>query len=342
PTDVIQLEHRDKFIWHAEVRGVKAEQLYGYKVQGDYRPEWGLRFNDAKLQLDPYAKAVTGKFRNDDNLLLAYEAHPGGSEFVKDTRDTTTSSPKAIVIDDDAFDWQGDRSPDLQLEQLFIYEVHVKGFTAHPSSKVATPGTYLGFIEKIPHLKRLGVNAVELLPVHEFYIDDFLVARGLTNYWGYNSIGFFTPESSYSTGEAPGSQVTEFKMLVRALHKAGIKVVLDVVYNHTGEGNELGPSLAFRGIDNPSYYSLTGPSDAPGRYYTNFTGCGNSLNFDSPAAIRLVMDSLRYWVEAMHVDGFRFDLASVLGRDESGAFQASGPFFDAVAQDPVLNRAILI
>jgi len=180
------------------------------------------------------------------------------------------------------------------------------------------------------------------LPVHEFYIDDFLVARGLTNYWGYNSVGFFAPELSYCTGRTPGCQVTEFKTLVRALHKAGIKVILDVVYNHTGEGNELGPSLSFRGIDNPSYYSLTGSPDQSRRYYMNFTGCGNSLNFDSSAVIRLVMDSLRYWVEVMHVDGFRFDLASVLGRDESGAFRSSGPFFEAVAQDPVLNRAILI
>jgi isoamylase len=342
PTDVIELQNRDKFIWHAEVRGVGAGQLYGYKVEGDYRPEWGLRFNDAKLMLDPYAKAVSAKFRNDDNLLLAYEAHPGGGEFVKDTRDTTISSPKAIVINDDAFDWQGDRTPDFKLEQLFIYEVHVKGFSAHPSSKVKSPGTYLGFIEKIPHLQRLGVNAVELLPVHEFYVDDFLIARGLTNYWGYNSIGFFAPEFSYSSHSTPGCQVTEFKTLVRALHKAGIKVILDVVYNHTGEGSELGPSLAFRGIDNPSYYSLTGPPDQSRRYYMNFTGCGNSLNFESSAVIRLVMDSLRYWVEAMHVDGFRFDLASVLGREENGAFRSSGPFFEAVAQDPVLNRAILI
>jgi glycogen operon protein len=342
PTDIIQLQDRDKFIWHAEVRGVKPGQLYGYKVQGEYRPEWGLRFNDAKLMLDPYAKAVTGKFTNRDNLLLAYDAQPGGGELVKDAHDTATFAPKAIVIDDHAFDWQGDRSPDLALNQLFIYEVHVKGFTAHPTSKAKSPGTYLGFIEKIPHLQRLGVNAVELLPVHEFYIDDFLINRGLTNYWGYNSIGFFAPESSYASGTTPGSQVTEFKSLVRALHKAGIKVILDVVYNHTGEGNELGPSLAFRGIDNPSYYSLTGPSGQSHRYYMNYTGCGNSLNFDSPAVIRLVMDSLRYWVEAMHVDGFRFDLASVLGREEDGAFRSSGPFFDAVAQDPVLNRAILI
>jgi len=220
--------------------------------------------------------------------------------------------------------------------------VHVKGFTAHPSSRVKLPGTYLGFIEKIPYLQRLGINAVELLPVHEFYVDDFLLARGLTNYWGYNSVGFFAPESTYGTVREPGCQVPEFKTLVRALHRAGMKVILDVVYNHTGEGNELGPSLSFRGLDNPSYYSLTGPSDAPRRYYMNFTGCGNSVDFDSPPVIRLVMDSLRYWIEVMHVDGFRFDLASVLGRSEDGSFKSTAPFFDAVSQDPVLNRAILI
>jgi isoamylase len=342
PTDVIRLDNRDKFIWHALVEGIRPGQLYGYKVQGEYRPEWGLRFNEAKLLLDPYARAVTGKFRNADNLLLAYNSRPGAGELVLDARDSTTIVPKAIVVDDHAFDWQGDTSPDLALEQLFIYEVHVKGFTAHASSGVQAPGTYLGFIERIPHLQRLGVNAVELLPLHEFYIDDFLLNRALTNYWGYNSIGFFAPESSYSTGQARGCQVTEFKTLVRALHRAGMKVILDVVYNHTAEGNELGPSLAFRGIDNPSYYSLTGPREAPRRYYMNFTGCGNSLTFDSPPVIRLVMDSLRYWMEAMHVDGFRFDLASVLGRAEDGSFRASGPFFDAVSQDPVLSRAILI
>jgi isoamylase len=262
PTDVIQLVNRDKFVSHALVRGIRAGQLYGYKVRGEYRPEWGLRFNEAKLLLDPYAKAVTGKFRNISNLLLAYDAQPGAGDRSIDTRDNTTIVPKSIVVDD-AFDWQGATSPDLPLEQLVIYEVHVKGFTAHASSGVSRPGTYLGFIERIPHLTRLGINAVELLPIHEYYVDDFLVEKGLTNYWGYNSIGFFAPESSYASGQTPGCQVTEFKTLVRELHKAGIKVILDVVYNHTGEGNELGPSLCFRGLDNPAYYSLTGPADAP-------------------------------------------------------------------------------
>ena len=342
PTDIIQLRNRDRFVWHGLVEGLRAGQLYGYKVRGEYRPEWGFRFNDAKLILDPYAKAVTGKFRNVDNLLLAYDAQPGAGERLPDTRDNTTIVPKGIVVDD-AFDWQGSHAPDLALEQLVIYEVHVRGFTAHPSSGVRNPGTYLGFIEKIPHLSRLGINAVELLPVHEYYVDDFLIQKGLTNYWGYNSIGFFAPEFSYGTARMPGCQVTEFKTLVRELHKAGIKVILDVVYNHTGEGNEMGPSLCFRGLDNVSYYSLTGPADAPRRYYMNYTGCGNNLNFDSPAVIRLVTDSLRYWVEVMHVDGFRFDLASVLGRGEQGGhFQSSASFFDVVSQDPVLNRAILI
>ena len=341
PTDVVQLRERDKFVWHAHVGGVKAGQLYGYKVRGEYRPDWGLRFNDAKLLLDPYAKAVSGKFRNTDNLLLAYDAEPGAGDRVPDPRDNTRMVPKGIVMDD-AFDWQGVRSPSLALEQLIIYEVHLKGFTAHPSSGVRAPGTYLGFIEKIPHLARLGVNAVELLPIHEYYVDGFLVQRGLTNYWGYNSIGFFAPESSYRSQATPGSQVVELKTLVRELHRAGLMVILDVVYNHTGEGNELGPTISFRGIDNTSYYSLTGPGDAPKRYYRNFTGCGNSLDFDSPAVVRLVMDSLRYWIDVMHVDGFRFDLASVLGRAEDGSFRSSGSFFDAVSQDPVLNRAILI
>lgn len=341
PTDIIQLQNRDRFIWHAEIKGVRAGQLYGYKVRGEYRPEWGLRFNDSKLLLDPYAKAVSGKFRNIDNLLLPYDAQPGAGELSLDARDNTAVVPKGIVVDD-AFDWQGVRSPDLGLEQLVIYEVHVKGFTAHPSSGVRFPGTYLGFIDKIPHLTRLGVNAVEFLPVHEYYVDDFLIQRGLTNYWGYNSIGFFAPESSYSTQREPGCQVAEFKTLVRELHRAGIKVILDVVYNHTGEGNEMGPMMCFRGVDNLSYYSLTGPAGAPRRYYMNYTGCGNSLNFDSPAVIRLVMDSLRYWFNTMHVDGFRFDLASVLGRTEDGSFRPSASFFDTVSQDPELNRAILI
>ncbi len=340
PTDVIRLENQAKFVWHAHVHGVRAGQLYGYKVRGDHDPGRGLRFNENRLLADPYAKAFTGKFVNTDNLLLAYDPRDTAGDLSRDGRDNSRSVPKSIVVDD-AFDWQGDTPLDYDFEKLFIYEVHVKGFTAHPSSKASRPGTYLGFVEKIPYLKSLGINAVELLPVHEYCVEDFLRARGLTNYWGYNTVGFFAPESSYASGRSLGCQVAEFKTLVRELHKAGIEVILDVVYNHTCEGNERGPTVCFRGIDNPTYYLLTGPPSEPSRYYTNYTGCGNSMNLADPHVIRFVMDSLRYWVETMHVDGFRFDLASVLGR-EAGMFEKSASFFDAISQDPVLNRIKLI
>ncbi|HWT83695.1 MAG TPA: glycogen debranching protein GlgX, partial [Candidatus Methylomirabilis sp.] len=338
-TDIIQLDTRTRFIWHAFVSGLKPGQLYGYKVRGEFNPSQGLRFNEAKLLIDPYAKALTGKATNRDNLLLAYDARSPDRDLSQDSRDDTAVVPKCIVMDD-RFDWQGDTPSYAPLESLVIYEVHLKGFTAHPSSGVADPGTYLGFIEKIPHLKALGVNAVELLPIHEHYVEDFLTAKGLTNYWGYNTIGFFAPESSYGTQRFPGCQVNEFKTLVRELHRAGIEVILDVVYNHSAEGNELGPTLCFKGIDNPTYYYLTGTNE-PFRYYMNYTGCGNSLNLGNPPVIRFVMDSLRYWVEIMHVDGFRFDLASVLGRQD-GTFLRTASFFDAISQDPVLSRVKLV
>jgi len=340
PTDVIRLDNWTRYIRHIFVHGVGPGQLYGYKARGNFDPGKGLYFNEHKLLIDPYAKAVTGKARNTDNLLLPYEALSPDRPFVMDVRDNTHLVPKAIVVDD-AFDWQGDGPLDLPFERLIIYEVHVKGFTAHPSSGVASPGTYSGFIEKIPYLKKLGVNAVEFLPIHEFFVDDFLISKGLTNYWGYNTVCFFAPESSYGTGSALGCQVAEFKALVRELHKAGIEVILDVVYNHTAEGNEYGPSLGMKGLDNPTYYALTGTPDKPLRYYMNWTGCGNSMDLSKPAVIRLVMDSLRYWVSEMHVDGFRFDLASVLGR-EDGRFRGAASFFDAISQDPLLCRVKLI
>ena len=341
PSRSITLENRTKYVWHAFVEGLVPGQLYGYKVDGAYKPAGGARFNSNKLLLDPYAKALTGKATNTDNLLLAYNVSSPDRDLSLDARDDSPVVPRCIVVDDAAFDWRGDRAPGIALEKLFLYEVHVKGFTAHPSSKVARPGTYLGFVEKIPYLKDLGVNAVELLPVHERYDDDFLLSSGRTNYWGYNTIGFFAPESSYSSRSFPGCQVTEFKTLVRELHAAGIEVILDVVFNHTGEGNELGPTISFRGIDNQTYYALTGTAEHPSRYYMNFTGCGNTLDISAAPVIRLVMDSLRYWTEVMHVDGFRFDLASVLGREKSGFERTSG-FFDTVSQDPVLQRVKLI
>jgi isoamylase len=340
PTDIIKVMNRTKYVWHTFVHGLKAGQLYGYKIKGDFNPRRGMRFNENKLLIDPYAKALTGKFKNDDNLLLAYQPDSPEKDLSRNERDSTPVAPKSIVVDD-YFDWDRDIPPDIPLPELIIYEVHLKGFTAHSSSGVRAPGTYSGFVEKIPYLRDLGINAVEFLPLQEFYVEDFLLKKGLTNYWGYNTIGFFAPESSYGTRSFPGCQVKEFKTLVRELHRAGIEVILDVVYNHTAEGNELGPTLCFKGIDNPIYYSLTGPSDDPYRYYQNYTGCGNSLNLGNNWVIRLVMDSLRYWVEVMHVDGFRFDLASVLGR-EDGFFQKSASFFDAISQDPVLSRVKLI
>ncbi len=341
PTDVIRLERCTRRVWHAFVEGVGPGQLYGFKVAGPYEPKRGMRFNPHKLLVDPYARAISGGFRNEDNLLLGYDPSSAGKDLAPDTRDNSRLVPKSIVTDD-AFDWQGDAPPDIPLEKMFLYEVHVKGFTAHPSSGVEHAGTYLGFIGKIPYLQKLGVNAVELLPVHQYVIDDFLVDRGLTNYWGYNTIGFFAPHAGYASGSEPGCQVREFKTLVRELHKAGIEVILDVVYNHTAEGNELGPTLCFKGIDNPTYYVLTGGPYDPQRYYMNPTGCGNALNLDNPHTIRFVMDSLRYWVEQMHVDGFRFDLASVLGRERTGSFDRAASFFDAISQDPVLGRVKLI
>jgi glycogen operon protein len=248
--------------------------------------------------------------------------------------------PKCIVVDD-KFDWGKDKPLDTPLEGSIIYEVHLKGFTAHSSSGVKKPGTYLGFIEKIPYLKELGITAVEFLPIQEFYCEDFLLDKGLTNYWGYNTISFFAPESSYSTNPSLGAQVKEFKLLVRELHKAKIEVIMDVVYNHSGEGNELGPTVSFKGIDNLSYYCVKGPDEQPGRYYANYSGCGNCLNAQDPNVTRLILDSLRYWVQVMHVDGFRFDLASILGR-EQGKFSDVSPFFNAITQDPVLSRVKLI
>ncbi|TAL22147.1 MAG: glycogen debranching enzyme GlgX [Nitrospirae bacterium] len=340
PTDIIRLEHRNRYIWHTFVHGIKAGQFYGYKIRGEYNPAYGLYFNENKFLIDPYAKAVTGKALNKDNLLLPYDAYAGEKPYIIDTRDNARVVPKSIVIDD-FFDWQGDSPPEIPFEKLFIYEVHVKGFTAHKSSGVKNPGTYTGFIEKIPYLKEFGINAVELLPVHEFHNDDFILSKGLKNYWGYNTICFFAPESSYGTGKEPGCQVREFKALVRELHKAGIEVILDVVYNHTAEGNEFGHVLSFKGIDNPTYYALTGTSQRPFCYFMNWTGCGNSVDLGNTPVIRFVMDSLRYWVQEMHVDGFRFDLASVLGREE-GRFRRAASFFDAISQDPVLNRVKLI
>lgn len=341
PTDIIKLESKTDNVWHVFVKGIKTGQLYGYKIKGDYNPKEGMRFNPHKLLIDPYAKALTGKFNSADDLLFAYDKNSPDKDLKMDERDNTNVVPKSIVIDD-TFDWRDDLKPQIPMQKLIIYEVHLKGFTAHKSSKVKQPGTYLGFVEKIPYLKELGVNAVELLPIHEHYVQDYLIKKGLTNYWGYDSIGFFTPESSYSSQEYPGCQVQEFKTLVQALHRAGIEVILDVVYNHTAEGNEAGPTLCFKGIDNPSYYYLVqnNPEESY-RRYSNDSGCGNTFNAENPAVMRLILDSLRYWVEVMHVDGFRFDEASILARVK-GQFSQNSAFFEAISKDPVLSKVKMI
>jgi isoamylase len=338
PTRELLLEARSGFVWHGLVQGLKAGQLYGYRVEGPYEPWRGQRFNPRKVLIDPYAKALHGHFDFARANVFAHDATSTDGDLSFDASDDAAAVPRGVVVDD-AFDWQGVRRPEIAPEDLIIYEVHVKGFTAAPSASVRAPNTFLGFIEQIPHLKELGVNAVELLPIHAAVTEPWLWHRGLTNYWGYNTIAFFAPDRRFAHDPEPGSQVREFKTLVRELHRAGIEVILDVVYNHSGEGNHLGPMISFRGIDNEVYYRLSNS----GRTYEDVTGCGNTLNLGHPVVLRLVMDSLRYFIEVMHVDGFRFDLASALGRSARGFdFDQVSSFFNLVHQDPVISRVRLI
>ncbi len=335
PAEVIQINNRTRFVWHCFVEGITAGQLYAYRVHGPYQPQNGLRFNPNRLLIDPYARAITGKFVP-GVCHLGYDPASPLADFSFNRIDNAGGAPKCIVIDD-RFDWEGDVPPRVPLRETVIYEVHLKGLTAHVSSGVKYPGAYLGVIEKIPYLKSLGITAVEFLPLHHCHSEEALVKRGLTNYWGYNTLGYFAPDSRFSTGRFPGCQVQEFKQMVKALHKAGIEIILDVVYNHTCEGDERGPTLCFRGIDNLTYYKLQDDK----RYYKDYSGCGNTLNFDEFQVVKMVMDSLRYWVKEMHVDGFRFDLATVLGR-EKDCFSRDAGFFAAVHQDPVLAGVKLI
>jgi glycogen operon protein len=308
-------------------------------VHGPYDPANGHRFNPAKLLRDPYAKAVDGTIEWRD-ALFAYRIGDPGEDFSRDEQDSAPFVPKSVVIDP-AFTWGDDRPPRTPWNETIIYEVHVKGLTArHPEVPKALRGTYAGLCTPpvVDYLRSLGVTAVELLPIHQFINDRHLVDRGLTNYWGYNSLSFFAPDARYASTKRAGELVAEFKTMVKTLHLAGIEVILDVVYNHTGEGNNLGPTLSFRGIDNASYYRLV-PGDS--RYYMDYTGCGNSLNMTHPRTLQLIMDSLRYWVQEMHVDGFRFDLASTLAR-ELHDVDRLGAFFDIVHQDPVISQVKLI
>jgi isoamylase len=332
----LPLEEVDGFCWHAYLPSVSPGQRYGYRVHGPWNPDAGQRCNPAKLLLDPYAKAVEGQVR----WSQACFPYTFGDEDARSDADSAACVPRSVVHNP-FFDWGNDRPPEVPLNESVIYEVHVKGFTArHPEIPEAQRGTYAGLAHPvaIDYLTRLGVTAVELLPVHQFVHDAHLADRGLRNYWGYNSIGFLAPHNEYASSGQRGEQVAEFKAMVRALHQADIEVILDVVYNHTAEGNHLGPMLSMKGIDNTAYYRVV--PDRP-RFYYDTTGTGNSLNVRHPHTLQLIMDSLRYWVTEMHVDGFRFDLAASLARQFHDVDRLSA-FFDLIQQDPVVSQVKLI
>jgi isoamylase len=338
-TDVVPLRECTGYVWHGYLPGLKIGQLYGYRVHGPYEPERGLRFNPAKLLIDPYAKAMAGPI-NWDAPVFGYKLGDPQADLSCDTTDDGWGVAKCVVTTSH-FDWENDRPPLTPLHDSVLYEVHVKGFTArHPEIPEELRGTYAGLAHPVSteYLKKLGITAVELMPVHDFVDDKVLLDHGLHNYWGYNSINFFSPEARYSASGDRGEQIGEFKAMVKALHRAGIEVILDVVYNHTAEGNQLGPTLSFRGIDNATYYRVV--PDNP-RYYMDYTGTGNTLNVRHPQVLKLIMDSLRYWVEEMHVDGFRFDLAATLAR-ELHAVDRLSAFFDIINQDPVISQVKLI
>ncbi len=335
----IRLPDHTGGVWHGFIPELKAGQLYGFRATGSYRPQFGHRFNGSKLLLDPYARAISGPFKWCEEMMAYAPGADEDRDLRRDLRDNAWAMPKAIVVDP-AFDWAGDRPPGTPLADSVIYELHVKGFSKlHPHIPEALRGTYagLGSEAAIAYFKKLGVTAVELLPVHHFVNDEFLEKRKLTNYWGYNSIGYFAPHWAYAKATL-GGQVAEFKKMVKSLHAAGIEVILDVVYNHTGEGSHLGPTLSFRGLDNAVYYW---PVPESPRHVMDFTGCGNSPQVTHPRVLQFIMDSLRYWVSEMHVDGFRFDLATTLGRESNG-FDRSSAFFDIIRQDPVLSQVKLI
>jgi len=338
-SETLAIRESTGYVWHCYLPGVKPGQLYGYRVHGQYDPEHGERFNPAKLLIDPYARALAGPL-NWDAPVFAYKIGDPAEDLSCDAGDDAWGVPKSVVTTSH-FDWENDRPPLTPLHDSVLYELHVKGFTArHPEIPEELRGTYagLGHPVAVDYLKKLGITAVELMPVHEFVDDKHLLDKGLHNYWGYNSINFFAPEARYSASGDRGDQIGEFKAMVKALHRAGIEVVLDVVYNHTAEGNQLGPTLSFRGIDNSTYYRLV--PDKP-RYYMDYTGTGNTLNVRHPQVLKLIMDSLRYWVQEMHVDGFRFDLAATLAR-ELHAVDRLSAFFDIINQDPVISQVKLI
>jgi glycogen operon protein len=329
-------------IWHVWVEGVHPGQLYGFRLTGPYAPHEGHRFNPDKLLVDPYATAIASLSGRDFQLALGYDPSAPHKDLSLSEVDNAAAAPKCVVSHTD-FDWQDDQPLRHPWESTFIYELHLRGYTIHPSAGVQFPGTYRGLIEKIPYLKNLGVTAVELMPVQEFNENHMFrvnpeTGERLRNYWGYDPVGFFAPKASYATVQGNGAQVLEFKEMVRAFHREGIEVILDMVFNHTVEGDELGPTVCFRGIDNAIYYWLNDDK----RFYRDFTGTGQTVNAAHPVVRDLVLDALRYWVMEMHVDGFRFDLASVLGRDRHGRIVADAPLLERIAEDPILRDAKLI
>ena len=335
----LAIRERTDAVWHLYLPEARPGLLYGYRAHGPYEPKAGHRFNPAKLLLDPYARAITGDVTWDD-ALFGYRIGDPEEDLSLDERDSAPFAPRSVVVDP-AFSWGDDRLPRIPWNRTIIYECHVKGFTMrHPDVPRELRGTYAGLASPpvVDYLQRLGVTAVELLPIHQFVAERSLVERGLTNYWGYNSIGFFAPDARYAASGGSGDQVREFKTMVKTLHQAGIEVILDVVYNHTAEGNQLGPTLCFRGLDNASYYRLL-PEEP--RYHRDYTGCGNTLDMTHPRALQLLMDSLRHWVLEMHVDGFRFDLAATLAREIHEVDRLSA-FFDVIHQDPVISQVKLI
>ncbi|MET2010713.1 glycogen debranching protein GlgX [Microbacterium chocolatum] len=332
----IELRDVDAYVWHVYLPEVRPGQVYGYRVHGPHDPANGMRFNPNKVLLDPYAKSVDGQVQWGQSVF----GYDFGDPDSRNDEDSAAAAMKGVVVNP-FFDWSGDRLPKTPYAESFIYEAHVKGLTQlHPLVPEELRGTYSGIAHPavIEHLQKLGVTAIELMPVHQFVDDSTLQDKGLSNYWGYNTIAFFAPQNTYASSGQRGEQVQEFKAMVRALHAAGIEVILDVVYNHTAEGNHLGPTLSMRGIDNVAYYKL---EDDDKRYYTDYTGTGNSLNAGNPHALQLIMDSLRYWVLEMHVDGFRFDLASVLAREFYDVDRLA-TFFELVQQDPVVSQVKLI
>lgn len=337
--DAIPFTERTDFIWHLYIPDLKPGQLYGYRIDGPFDPQNGHRFNKNKLLIDPYAKALTGQVVW-DAALFGYDFESRDQDLSFNAADSAPYVPKAVVIDP-AYDWEGDVQPNIPFYKTVIYEAHVKGLTyLHPEIPEELQGTYLGVAHPviIDHLKKLGITAIELMPVHAFINDEFLEKKGLSNYWGYNTLSYFAPDTRYARSNEHGEALNDFKHMVKELHRAGIEVILDVVYNHTAEGNELGPTLSFKGVDNASYYRLNPDNN---QYYMDYTGTGNTLNATQPNVLRLIMDSLRYWVIEMHVDGFRFDLAATLARGLHEVDRLSA-FFDVIHQDPIISQVKLI